>query len=182
MKLNSIYHPILCIIFLAAACDAGDRMPPVVNTAVDAKALLAGKHWHVADVGLKLFSMSESAEDALRSIEWFSAAKSLGEYETEAREKFTTASIELSRDSVASTVNLGLSGNQTFEITDQEKEDTPAGVRLELTGGSDDFKDMGITEATYTYFVLAANEKHLVLQAPNEVNNRKVILLLKVKE
>src|SRR4029077_9346376 len=96
-----------------------------------------------------------------------------------AKENFSKASLYLSMDTVVSTTNLSLSGNQTYVITDEEKEDTPAGVRLELTGGSDDFKDMGITEATYTYFVLAANEKSLLLQAPNEVNNRKVVLLLR---
>jgi hypothetical protein len=180
MKLKCIYRFIVCLIFFAA-CDAGSKMPPIIKTAVDAKALLAGKTWLVSDVGLKLFSMSEPAGDATMSVDWFSAAKTLGEYEAEAREKFTKASIELSGDTVAHTANLGLTGDQTYDITDQEKEDTPAGVRLELTGGSDDFKDMGITEATYTYFVLAANERNLVLQAPNEINNRRVVLLLVAK-
>jgi hypothetical protein len=179
MKLKFIHCLILCVT-VCAACDSDSKMPPVIKTAVDAKALLTGKTWLVSDVGLKLFSTSE-AEDATVSIDWFSAAKALGEYETEAREKFTKASIELSQDTVVHTANLGLTGNQTYNITDEEKEDTPAGVRLELTGGSDDFKDMGITEATYTYFVLAASEKRLLLQAPNEINNRKVVLLLVAK-
>jgi len=157
-------------------------MPPTLKTAQDARVLLPGKTWVVKDVGLKPYEFSsEPNPNSPLVIDWFSVAKELGEYETKAKETFGKASIELKQDSVANTTGLELAGNQKYFITDETKDDTPPGVRLEITGGSDAFKDMGITEATFTYFVLGANEKTLLLQTPNEINRRKIVLLLEAK-
>lgn len=161
--------------FIFIACDRSEKMPPAINSAVDARALLPGKRWAVKDVGLRVISLQASEP---LSVEWFSAAGELGEYESQAKEKFGKATVELSKDTVAIASNLDLTGAQTYVITDEEKEDTEPGVRLELTGASDAFKDLGITEATYTYRILGVDEKSLLLEAPNEVNNRKVILWL----
>jgi hypothetical protein len=165
-----------------AGCKSGDKMPDALKSVQDAKSLLPGKTWVVKDVGLKSFSVSsETNPDAAISVDWFSAAKELGEYERQSKENFKNASIELKQDTVAVTSGLKITGAQTYVITDEAKDDTPPGIRLELNGGTDEFKDMGITTATFTYFVLAANEKQLLLQTPNEVNSRKVILLLEAK-
>lgn len=170
-----VYTIIVISSFILIACDQSKKMPPAINSAVDARTLVQGKRWAVKDVGLKVLSLQESEP---WSVEWLSAAEELGEYELKAREKFSKVTIELGRDTVANAINLDLTGAQTYVITDQEKEDTEPGVRLELTGASDAFKDLGISEATYTYRILGADEKGLLLEAPNEVNNRKVILWL----
>ncbi len=172
-----VYPIVLVSSFILIACDQSKKMPPAINSAVDARALLPGKRWAVKDVGLKVISLQESEP---WSVEWFSAGGELGEYELKVKEKFSKATIELSRDTVANASNLDLAGAQTYVITDEEKEDTEPGVRLELTGASDAFKDLGISEATYTYRILGADEKGLLLEAPNEINNRKVILWLVV--
>lgn len=182
MKWNSI--KILCLLFIIAlaSCKSGDKMPPTIKTAQDARVLLPGKTWVVKDVGLKPYEFSsEPNPNSPLVIDWFSVAKELGEYETKAKESFGKASIELKQDSVASTTGLELTGNQKYFITDEAKDNTPPGVRLEITGGSDAFKDMGFTEATFTYIVLGANEKTLLLQTPNEINRRKIVLLLEAK-
>ncbi len=182
MKRNSVKTLCLLFIIALASCKSGDQMPPALKTAQNARVLLPGKTWVVKDVGLKAYEFSsEPNPNSPMVIDWFSVAKELGEYETKAKESFGKASIELKQDSVANTTGLELTGNQKYFITDEAKDDTPPGVRLEITGGSDAFKDMGITEATFTYFVLGANEKNLLLQTPNEINRRKIVLLLEAK-
>ena len=173
----------LCIVVLAilASCKAGDTVPPVLKSVQEAKALLPGKVWVVKDVGLKSsFSRSDNEKDVTMGIDWFSTAKeALGEYEKETQSQFANASLELKQDTVAITNGFKITGNQTYVITDEPKEDTPAGIRLQISGGSDDFKDMGI--ATWTFFVLGASEKSFLLETSSEVNNKKVVLLLEAK-
>ena len=102
----------------------------------------------------------------------------MGEYETKAKESFEKVSIELKRDTVANAVGLDLIGNQTYVITDEPKVGTPDGPRLEISAL---FKDMGDSRVMFTYIILGANAKNLLLQAPNEVNKKKVVLLLDAK-
>ena len=139
--------------------------------------MLQGKTWMVKDVGLKPTSFgSQPAQDTPISIDWFSAAKELGEYETQAKESYAKASMTISMDTVITTVALEMLGPQTYLITDEPKENAQPGVRLEISGASEAFKEAGIV--TFTYFVLGANDKMMLLQTPREINDRKVVLLL----
>ena len=167
-----------------ASCSSKESMPAAVKTADEAKAILPGKLFIAKDVGLlSLSTQGETNLDGPNAIEWFSAAKELEGYQKSTNEKFANASLQLSKDTVANTTGFEFTGNQTYVISDKVEEgtDTPPGIRLELSGASDIFKDMGMTQATMTYYILGASDKKLLLKTPQSIDNRYVVLLMEVK-
>ncbi|CAN5475855.1 hypothetical protein BH09BAC3_BH09BAC3_34560 [soil metagenome] len=158
---------------------SSDETPSPVKTVAEAKSIMTGKKWSVTDVALKPYEFGNDKNLTI-SYDWFSVAKDLGEFEKKEESKFLNSTIELSADTTAVTSGIGLVGLQKYLLTDIPVEGKSEGIRLELSGNSndEDFKDM---EMTYTYYVLGANDKRLLLQTPNSINNRPVVLMLEIK-
>ena len=159
----------------------------------EVKKIIAGKTWQVYDVA----TISGSRKPAFDSdkpknetvvapgteaLNWFSQMKGIdtatdfmGSFYKESFIKFKKISLAFNNDSVATATGMD-ADRQIFSINNNAIENEPSGIKLTLTG---EMMDMG--KVTATYYVLGANQNTLYLLTPNEVNELKVVFLLKGK-
>jgi len=168
-------------------------LPPPVSSVDEVKKIIVGKTWQVVDVATIAGSRKSAfdndkaknetvAAPAAEALNWFSQMKGIdtatdfmGSFYKENFIKFKKISLAFNNDSMATATGMDAE-QQLFSINNNPKENEPNGIKLTLTG---EMTDMG--KVTSTYYVLGADQNTLYLLTPNEMNDLKVVFLLKGK-
>lgn len=164
----------------------------------EAQKLIVGKSWQVTDVAtisgsrISAFDDDKSKKEtvvapAVETLNWFSKIKGIdtatdfmGAFYKENFIKFKKLSMAFNKDSIATTTGMGAE-QQIFSINNNIKESEPNGLKLTFTGDMKGFSDMDMSKGTATYYILGANQNSLYLLTPNQMNDLKVVFLLKAK-
>lgn len=167
---------------LLIGCTQTPKTLDAPKSTSEARAKLVGKAWKIKDIGLKsgMYSFSNSEESKNTPIaDWLSSSEEMGKFEKENLEEHRDFALKLNADGSMTSVNkaLGLVGKQSFEIKEsQEEEEDKASIKLSISADSSTVLQM--SGVSFSYPILGLDDKNVILETTNKINNRNVLLML----
>ena len=165
------------IVFMACNGKSGETIPGRPANAVEVRKLIIGKKYTTQKTG---FFGNLTINDKTE-MEWIDAGTEREKYAKEAAIEQKKFQLQFLTDSTLTLYKKDTSFSASYKLDEEvgEYDEEQQGVKLRISYVDPEFKFGGEgSEITFTYVVLGAEGKKLLLQLPQSVNRRKLISLL----
>ncbi len=174
----------LALSFLVISCSSGTKeiptLPPPPASVKAVADYIKSNYYDVLKAG---FYSNLSINDK-REIEWVDTAKEENSVIKKSVRDELLLRLQFGEDSTMSVHKKDTSYAATYKIDDvrDEKEEGQPGIKLRISYRDPSFSFGNETPlVTYTWVILGMNEKYLLLQTPQTINQKKLISLLKMR-
>lgn len=177
--MKNLFYLSILVLFLYS-CKGGNKIPDAAKSVDEVKTTILGKSYIVTRTGTVNVNFNK---ERTGGYIWSDEMKEMPDMFKSTFDEAKKLEITFTSDTAAKVTAKDESADQTYVITDQKVEDEPDGIKLKLTFVGKDFFDATKTMTmTKTYYVLGLNEKSILLQLPQSINDQPLVVLMEVKE
>lgn len=171
---------ILTLLVTACGNKKTANLPPAPSEVNSVVTTVKGKKYKTTELAL----ISTLISDKNNPYEWFDEIKDTTPFFKNYEKQKMKFAIHFINDTAAEVIEDTLVNKASWKIDNDPKSDETPGIFLRLSMEKEESifpGQTGMSTTTFSYKVLAIDDKQLFLETPNMFNSRKLALLMKTE-